>query len=100
LVFLVALAVLTKKSVLIEVINDDDHENILLLASPALPHHGDAAVLSQGDCHHTLVLPCTSLPYAHGGEGREAMMMMMTIQEAMTTSMMSNPVRPTHNNQP
>jgi hypothetical protein len=45
LVFLVALAVLTKRTVFREVINDDDHENILLLALPTLPQHSNGAVL-------------------------------------------------------
>jgi hypothetical protein len=34
------------------------------------------------------------------GEGGERMMTMMMIREAMTTPTVSNPVHPTHNNQP
>jgi hypothetical protein len=42
--FLVALAVLTKKTLFREVINYDNHENILLLALHTLAQHGNGAV--------------------------------------------------------
>jgi hypothetical protein len=45
LIFLVALAVLTKNTVFREIINNDHHKNILLLALPVLPQHGNGAVL-------------------------------------------------------
>jgi hypothetical protein len=57
--------------VLREVVDDDNHGNILLLPLPALPQHAMALCQRQGDCHHALFLPCTSLPYAPGGEGGE-----------------------------
>jgi hypothetical protein len=43
--FLVALAK-NKNTVFREVVDNDDHENILLLALPALPQHGNGAVLA------------------------------------------------------
>ncbi len=90
-----------KNTVFREVINNEDHENILLLALHALSQHGNGAVLTPRQSP-----PCP-LPLSHvfiicssAGEGREMMMMRMMIQEAMMMPTVSDLVCPTHNNQP
>ncbi len=95
------MAVLIKNTVFREVVDNEDYENILLLALPALPQHSNGAVLMPRQLQphpyppsHVPVVPSSA------GEGRETMMMMMMIQEGLTMPMVSNPVRPTHNNQP
>jgi hypothetical protein len=88
-----------KNTVFGEVVNNEDHENILLLASPALPQHGDGTVSMPRQSP-----PCP-LPPSHisvvrssAGEGGETIMTLMMIREAMTMPTVSDPLRPTHNN--
>jgi hypothetical protein len=76
----------------IEIINNNDMKILSLLALPAVPCHGDGTVLTPKQ------LPPHPLPSLHvsalsssAGEGGEMMMKTMTIQEAMMTSMMSDP---------
>jgi hypothetical protein len=95
------MAVLTKNTVFSKVVNNEDHENILLLALSALPQHGNGAVSTPRQ------LPPRPLPPLHvsilcssAGDGGETMMTTMMIQEAMTMPTVSNPIRTTHNNQP
>ncbi len=84
-----------------EVVNDEDHENILLLALHALPQQGDGAVLMPRRSPPRPLPPLqVSIVRSSAGEGRETMMTTMMIREAMTTPTVSDPVRPTHNNQP
>jgi hypothetical protein len=84
-----------------KVVDNEDYEKILLLALPALPQHGHGTVLTLRR------LPPRPLAHSHvsvlgssAGEGGETMMTMMMIQEVMIMPIVSDPVRPTHNNQP
>jgi hypothetical protein len=85
----------------IEIIIDDSDIKILsLLALPALPHHGNGTVLTPKLLPARPLPPpsCISALCSSTGDGRETMMTMMTIQEAMTTVLIFDPVCPTHNN--
>jgi hypothetical protein len=91
----------TKNTVFREVVDDEDHENILSLALHALPQHGDGAVSTPRRSPPRPLTPShLSVVRSSAGEGGETMMTTMMIREAMTPPTVSNPLRPTHNNQP
>jgi hypothetical protein len=84
-----------------EVVDDDNHENILLFALPTLPQHGNGAVSMPRQLPPPPLAPLhISAIHSSPGESGEMMMTMMTIQEVMTMPTISNPILPTHNNQP
>jgi hypothetical protein len=85
----------------IEIIDDNDIKVPFLLAPPAIPHHVDGTVpMPKQSPPHPLPPLHVSALCSSAGEGREMLMMTMTIQEAMTTLIISNPISPTPNNQP